>query len=170
MALWTNDDGLRVKFGNTEAAVTRAGELPPAGANRITEYKATLTALTTTGQVLNDGVVIPSGARIEKVEVLAETAATSGGSATLDIGFIRLDRSTAYDDDGLVAALALASIDAAGNLVTIIPEGTSAGALVGTTLANAGVLVASYNTAAFTAGEVVVRVHWNIPRPAVTNS
>lgn len=171
MGIWYNSDGLRVKLGTSEAAVTRGGEYSNDGEYR--EYEVVvgpLTGLATTEAIQAYGVLIPAGFFIEQVEVVATVAATSGGSATLDVGLIRQNTTTTYDDDGLVAALALASINVAGEKNVLTAGVTSAGALVGTALANTGLITASYNTAAFTAGEVVVRVKGYQPWPAVTNS
>lgn len=157
---WYNSDGLYIKFGTEEGTVGKAGEYRSPGPQRFVEYDITLTSLATTEAIIDDNTVIPAGARIEKVEVYTTTAATSGGAATLDIGFVRTDRSTTYDDDGLVAALALTAIDSVGETSALTKGSTGAGALVGTVLANNGLLTASYNTAAFTAGAVKVRVYW----------
>lgn len=161
---WYNSDGLYVKFGTEEAQVGKAGMYRTAGPQQMCELTISdLTALTTTGVIQDYNVVLPKNARIEKVEVITTTAVTSGGSATLDIGLIRTDTSTAYDDDGLVAALALTSFDSAGETAALTVGSTSAGALIGTTLANNGYLVASYNTAAFTAGAIKVRIYYTRP-------
>lgn len=158
---WYNSDGLYVKFGTEEATAGKAGAYRTAGPQQMIELTISdLTALTTTGVIQDYNVVVPKNARIEKVEVITTTDATSGGSATLDIGLIRTDTSTAYDDDGLVAALALASFNSAGETVALTVGSTSAGNLIGTTLANNGYLVASYNTDSFTAGAIKVRVYY----------
>lgn len=170
MGVWVNNDGLRIKLGNSEAAVTRGGEIRTGGETRVYEVRFGLTALGTTEAVQAYGVLIPSGFFIEQVEVVASVAATSGGAATLDVGLIRQDGTTAYDDDGLVAALGLAQINGAGEKNILTQGGSTTGALVGTALANTGLITASYNTAAFTAGEVTVRVKGYQPWPAVTNS
>ena len=158
---WYNSDGLYIKFGTEEATVGTAGEYLTTGPQQMIELTiSALTALTTTGVIQDYNVVVPKNARIEKVEVITTTDVTSGGSATLDIGLIRTDTSTAYDDDGLVAALAIASFNSAGETASLTVGSTSAGALIGTTLANNGYLVASYNTAAFTAGAVKIRIYY----------
>ncbi len=36
MGVWTNNDGLRIKLGTSEAAVTRGGELPLEGSTQVT--------------------------------------------------------------------------------------------------------------------------------------
>jgi hypothetical protein len=163
MGTWTNNDGLYIRFGTDEAVHAKGGDFRPSGGKHITEVEITATSLGTAAAILDNTVTIPAGARIEKVEVVAETACTSGGAAVLNVGLIDQDRTTAIDADGLVAALALASINVVGELNTLSVGVTGAGALVGTTLTNAGLLTADYDTAAFTAGVVVVRVHWYKP-------
>lgn len=170
MGVWVNNDGLRIKLGTSEAAVTRGGEVNVLGEKRVFEVRFALTPLATTEAVQAYGVYVPAGFYVEEVEVEVNVAATSGGSATLDIGLIRQDLSTTYDDDGLVAAAALSTINTAGKRLNLIAGSTAAGALIGTTLANTGVITASYNTAAFTAGEVTLRVKGYINWPAITNS
>ena len=158
---WYNSDGLYVTFGTEEAQAGKAGMYRMAGPQQMCELTLdTLTGLTTTGVIQDYNTVLPKNARIEKVEVITTTDVTSGGSATLDIGLIRTDTTTAYDDDGLVAALALASFNSAGETASLTVGVTSAGALIGTTLANNGYLVASYNTAAITAGAIKVRIYY----------
>ena len=162
MGKWMNSDGLYVKFGTDEAVTTTAGTYPTmVSGQHVTELRIpALTALGTAAAIQADTTIIPSGVTIARVEVVAETAATSSGSAALNIGLSRLDRSTELDYDGLVAALALTAIDAAGETTALTKGSTGAGALIGTKLANAGLLTADYDTAAYTAGELVVRVYW----------
>lgn len=162
---WTNDDGLRVRFDNEKVTGnTGEGHYPGAGPEQVVEIDIPdATALTSSAAIVAEGVTIPSGARISKVEVVAETACTSGGAAVLNVGLHRLDRTTAIDADGLVAALALTSIDASGDVVELVQGSTGHGALVGTTLANAGMFVAYYGTAAYTAGALKVRVSFYMP-------
>lgn len=171
MGTWTNNDGLYIKFGTDEATAKAAGEYNVGGPLHWVEVEIPLASLSTSANYFpSDTVTLPNGARIEKVVLVVETAATSGGSATLDIGLIDQDRSTAFDDDGLVAALALAEMSDAGAVIEFMngadstPAGESGdGALVGTTLSNTGLIVASANTAVFTAGLIVCRVYYYIP-------
>lgn len=171
MAEWINSDGLRVRFGTDEATITRGGEVQPDGELLQVIFKVPLTSAATGSALIprTTGIVLPAGLRIDSVEVRTDTAATSGGSAALNVGLNRLDTTTAIDADGLVAALALTAIDAAGEKTTLIVGSTSAGALIGTTLANPGVLVFDYDTAAYTAGELTITVRGLIPMPATTN-
>jgi hypothetical protein len=158
---WYNNDGLYIKYGTEEAQMGVAGEYNMAGPQQMIELTiSAMTALGTTAAIQEENVVVPKNARIEKVEVITTTACTSGGSATLNIGLIRTDRSTELDYDGFVAALALASFNAAGETVALTNGSTSAGALIGTTLSNNGYLTADYDTAAFTAGAIKVRIYF----------
>ncbi len=163
MSTWLNNDGLYIKSGTDEGTVGKAGTPTSYGNISVSEFEITLTDLTSSAAILNDHVTIPSGVILHKIEVIAEVAATSGGSATLDVGLVRLDRTTAIDDDGIVAALALTSIDAEGDVVELVQGSTGHGALVGTTMANAGLVTAHYNAAAYTAGKVIIRIHYYQP-------
>ena len=167
---WMNDDGLYVTFGTEKADPSKGGQLAVAdGEWKVVEAEiADMTDLGTTAEIIGTeggeaarGVEVPKGAFIYKVVLEVETACTSGGSATLDIGLIQAaDRTTAVDDDGLIAAGALATMDAAGDIVEYTQGSTGHGALIGTALAANSVLCASYNTAAFTAGKVRIRVYY----------
>lgn len=162
MGTWMNSDGLYIKLGTDEATTAKGGEYSTLGPKRIDEVKITLTDLNTSTQViLLDYAAVPKNARIEEVEVEVETAATSGGSATLDVGLIRYDRTTELDYDGFVAAAAVATLNTAGKRLNLINGSTAAGALIGTTLANAGYFVAKAGTAVFTAGVLKVRIHYS---------
>ena len=163
MTTWSNNDGLLVKFGTAEATPGEGGHPLQYGPLMVAEVQFTGTDIGSTATLIDRHTIIPSGARIEKVEVVAETAFTSGGSATLDVGLVDQDETTEIDDDGLVAALALTSIDADGDVVELIQGSTGHGALIGTTLSNAGYLTCHYGTAAYTAGEMVLRVYYYIP-------
>jgi hypothetical protein len=157
---WYNGDGLYIKYGPSEVTVTKGGQVNTIGSAHEVELKVTGTAIGSSSTLLWDDVIIPKGARIEEVTVLCETAGTGTG-ATLNIGLIRTDRTTVYDADGLVTVLPLTSLDLAGERTTIIAStATYAGALLGTTLAYNGIPVVDYDTAAFTAGEFVIRIRY----------
>lgn len=171
MGSWLNNDGLYIEYGPDEVTVVDGGEYKAFGALHEVEIEIDLDALSTSAEtILSDTITIPNGARIEKVVLVVETAATSGGSATLDFGLIDQDRTTELDYDGLVAALALAEMSDAGAVIEFMngadstPAGESGdGALVGTTLSNTGLLTASANTAVFTGGRLKARIYWYNP-------
>jgi hypothetical protein len=163
MGTWTNSDGLRILFGVDEAVTGSAGEYRTDDRDRVVEVAFNLAPLGTAAAIQDQFVTIPAGVRIARVELINETAATSGGSATLNVGLQRLDRTTELDYDGFIAAGALATLDAAGETVTYTEGTTAHGALIGTTLAFPGYITADYDTAAFTAGRVRVRIYYYKP-------
>lgn len=157
---WYNNDGLYIKYGKAKGTPAKAGEYVTNGPLRMVEVEIRLPTLVTGSTILDDTVVIPKNAFIERVQIAVDVAATSGGAATLNIGLIRTDRSTALDADGLVVAAALASINAIGNVVEYTQGSTAHGALIGTVLSNNGYLVADYDTAVYTAGFLKARVFY----------
>lgn len=181
---WTNSDGLYIKFGAEEGQVCKGGTYETCGPLTVTEFKFDYTDCVLASSILGSkdgaassghyagsaGVLMPRGIRIEAVEVVAETAFTSSGtiaSATLDVGLIRNDRSTAYDDDGFLAALAFSGLDTAGESTYLTKGSTGAGAFIGTTLANSGWIVLNNDAHAshpLTAGKGVVRIYWYVPQ------
>jgi len=154
MAKWFNSDGLLVKSGTDEATPSLAGEYEDGYGNEhiieaIVPYNKFEAFGTDT--ILSDTLVIPDGARITSAKIYVDTAFTSGGSATLIVGLKRIDRSTAYDNDGLVASTAVASLTSGATI-------TGSGALVNTTLAYDALLTATVGTANFTAGKAKIVV------------
>jgi len=176
--MWVNSDGLIVKFGAEEGDVVKGGEFRPSANQYVTEFdilytdaaSATYTILgaNSSGSDGSLGVVLPEGARILEVEVVTITAFTSSGtigSATLGLGLKKVsDRSTELDHDGLLTASFVGSaIDAAGETSVVRVGSTGAGALIGTSLAEDGIVVVA-NTAhashPYTAGRAKVRVKY----------
>ena len=161
---WLNADGLYVKMGDKEATAGTAGEFGEvSGSVHIIELKiADLTTLTTGNVVVEQNVFIPKGVRIEWVDVMATTAVTSGGSATLNLGLLRTDQSTAIDAVGLLSAAPMADFNVVGETKHYNVGVSGVGSLVGvTTGANVGMLSAKYATAAFTAGAVTIRIGYS---------
>ena len=167
---WNNNDGLYLKFGVDKATANTGGEYrAPSGKLHEVEIKITLSALTQTETILNDQIFIPAGARIHEVELLTQTAAATG--TAIDVGLIRSsNRSTEIDYNGFLAAAPTAVMDLAGErtiytaATTVPASATGTGALIGTTLANTGMISASMTDAtAFTAGVVHVIVRYYMP-------
>lgn len=164
MGTWFNNDGLYIKYGTTEATVGLAGEFSYAGNEHWVELEILATALTASPAIQDDNVTLPSGARIQRVVVIAETACTdSGGTSVLNVGTIRYDRTTASDVDGLVKALPLANLNVAGEQNLLTAGVTYAGDQIGVTLSTPVLLTADYDTEAFTAGRIVVRIYYYVP-------
>lgn len=161
---WLND-GLLKKFGVEKTVVNKAGEYVTTGAIREIEVNIDLTALTTTDAIMSDTTWIPANVRIQDVQVITKTVATTGTSAALNVGLIRNDRTTMVDADGFVEALAVTAMDAAGETTTLSApvSGTSVGNLIGTTIANTGYITAATSTGTFTAGEAIVKIRYYRP-------
>lgn len=169
---WINNDGLRVKFGVKEATLGRGGRYatPDAGGRAVTEWLVNFSdfvaagSTDTTPMVVDFDAWLPKGVRIEAVEIVAETAWTSGGSFAFNVGLVRKsDFTTVVDADGLINSLAITAADTAGERTYLTPGVTGAGALIGTDLAHASVLAIYWETAAPTAGVAKIRVYTTIP-------
>lgn len=160
MGTWFDSDNLLRKYGVTKATPNIGGDYKTYGEMREIELTLDLTTLTSSAAIINDAVFFPAGVKVQQIIIVASTAATGTG-ATLDIGLQRLDRSTEIDYNGFIAAMALTSIDATGEQTTVIPGGTAAGVLMGTTTGTLpGYITANYNTAAYTAGVIRIRIQY----------
>ena len=171
---WMNNDGLFVKFGHAEGEVASGGEKEIDGNRVLIEVKIPYTELLSAtdaiiGSVANPGamgVQLPEGLRIEAIETVVTTAFTSSGtigSATLVLGAKKAsDRSTELDHNGLLtASFTGGNLDAVGERTYIVPGSTGAGALIGTTISENGVLSASnsaHGSHPYTAGVLKVRI------------
>lgn len=176
MTIWVNDDGLAVKFDRDKAAKPAGGAISKSDKHLIEFEIDYAEVLTATPTILDPdagsyGVMVPEGLRIEAVEIIAETAFTSSGtigSSTLLIGLKKWsDRTTELDHDGFTTALFVAGVlDAAGERTYVVPGVTGAGALIGTTISENGIIVVSnsaHATHPYTAGKALVRIFGYYP-------
>lgn len=171
---WLNSDGLFIKMGKEEGATAVGGLVQSfEGKVYINADIIFSDALSATYSIVDGGstengaygIVVPKGLRIEEVEVVANTAFTSSGTiatSVFSLGLKTKDRSTELDHDGLLTvAFVGTNLDAAGEKAVVRVGSTGAGALLGTTLAQDGVLVVAntqHATHPFTAGRAVVRI------------
>lgn len=164
--VWMDNAGLRQEWGVEQTVTSAGGEYSNSGDLRFMDVKINLAQLTTTPTMIPGGanIFFPAGVRIEKVEVIVDTAGTSGGAATLDVGLQRTDASTEIDYQAFVKAAAVATLTA-GQIITITKGSTAVGDLVGTgtSTANVGYITANANTAVFTAGVIRVRIYFRRP-------
>lgn len=157
MATWTNEDGLLVRFDLSRGPAVRVDGTKNAEDHRLVVNLPDATALATTdtAAAVADEAFIPAGAIITRAYFVVDTAFTSGGSATLDIGTKQAD-GTNIDDDGIDAAVAVAAL--AANAVI-----AADGALVpGRAVTHNSYIMFTYNTAAFTAGAGRLIVEYTI--------
>lgn len=182
---WLNKDGLFLQFGSDKATSEQAGEFAlPGSPLRIVECAINLatanggSSLNATPTIISNNLIFPappSGQMyIEKVELVVETPATSGGSPTLSVGLIQMDRATIPSNysTAFINAEVLTAMAATGTLeyfnpngsTTSIPAGsTRGGGLIGSQPANATgpyYLTATGTATAFTAGVVRVRIFY----------
>lgn len=159
MPYWTNADGLRIAYGQSEAALGNGGEYKTFDLFRVIDVEIDLATLNQTEDIVSR-VVFPFGKVLGKVEVITDVAAATG--VAIDVGFQTLDGDV-VDEDGILAAFPIASMNAEGEYITLTDGGTNAGALVGV-VAHASeplYITASRTTAtAFTAGRIRLRLHW----------
>jgi len=159
---WTNQDGLVVGFGphTADEGVSTQGSVKGNIQQVVLKIKGTelVDAGAPNAQYLASSVVIPVDAYLVSARLFVTTAFTSGGSAVLDIGVYDVDADAIEDDDGIDSAIAVA---------TLVDNFDVAcdGALVGSVLAQNSKIYASYDTAAFTAGEATLVVEY-IPKLA----
>lgn len=162
---WYNADGLFIQYGTDEAKVVPGGDTNRQGESlQELSFKITATTITTTDTVVDYNLIIPKGGRVHQVDIIAETLATSGGAATLNVGLQKTDHATSVSATGLVSALAMSgNLDSAGKLTRINVGSTGAGSKIGVTAAENDVISISWGTAAFTAGVFVIKVFWYFP-------
>lgn len=164
---WTNLDGLFIPLGVSEATATNTGQYVHTGGLSVVEVIIDCANLPTQAsgnvQIQDDSVTIPLNAFIEEIR-LTVLKETTGVNAALNIGLVDQDRSTEIDFDGFIAAnTAVNDGTDLGESIRIAKGGTSAGALLGTKITNAGLIVAFPTTASFTAGVVKCEVFYSMP-------
>lgn len=165
---WTNNDGLRVGFGS-RSRTSQAGVTGTRGAIETARVKYNLAdledgaSLTIASLEAVQGIVIPRGSVLQSSRVSVTTAA-AGATAVLQVGLVKNgDVATIDDIDGLATEV-VTNLTLGAVLVddgALVPNG-----IAGATSDSDVSIVASYTTAAFTAGEVIVEV--DFVRPAGT--
>lgn len=178
--VWNNSDGLKVGFGTRTDDDQSPGIHAGNFAERVVTAQIDLADLPDTFAAANRSgfeAVIPRGSIITAAYVNVVSVATSGGAATLDIGLWGTNDSV-DDADGIVADITVAEMDTAGEVhicdgaLVAAPGNTAAAgvATVGATANSDVIVAASYETAAFTGGTIILTVKYLAPAPsAVVN-
>lgn len=157
MAAWINESGLPIRFGTDLAAAGKGGQFRWNGPMQEYEFDVIWNELEAFGTVtyLGRTVRIPDGVLLTDATIEVTQPFTSGGAATLTLGFHNAD-GTQYDADGIDATVALTALDTVGE--TTVCDG----ALVNTILANPAkkysYVTATVGTANYTAGKAKVRL------------
>ena len=153
MSVWTNEDGLQVRFDLSRGPQEMPGGVTSQAVHKTLVHKiADATALgdTDTAAANAHEAFIPAGAVLLRATLHVNTAFTSGGAAVLDVGFKQAD-GTNIDDDGVDAAVAVAALTAN---TAIICDGADVGTVIDAS--NDAYVMVTYDTAAFTAGDATL--------------
>jgi len=144
---YTNSDGLFVLTDGEQGAVKQNGGSLGATKFLVVEMPDASTIGSVQVPPTPNDAFIPAGSYITKATLVVQTAWTSAGSATLNIGLYK-SNNTAGDADGIDATIALAALAADK---AVICNGAQVG---GTAALGADNLYVGfrYGTAAFTAG------------------
>lgn len=178
--------GLFTQFGIDKAWPETAGEYQIFGPNRVIEGLLDLTGASyptltmstsaATPTIISNTEIFPAMTAgqlfIEKIEVVAETAAVGGTS--FNLGLIQMDRLTIPSgySTGLLAAIATAGFALAGNQITYFTGVTGAGVLIGTgpTLATSPYYLTAHTTGTYSTGKLKYRIHYHPIIPGVIGS
>ena len=162
---WTNDDGLQVGFGVRGASNVSAVEPSIGGTETIrTVIDLTTVEATPTVAALEGAqfVRIPRGTVVTAARIIPTVTAV-GATATFDFGsYDAEDITTADDADGIFSAIGVASL-AVGTITAGDGVSVTTPVSLGTGSDTDVILVPSYNTAAFTAGELIIEVEVRRP-------
>lgn len=154
-AYWTNSDGLAVGFGTRTVETNSATAVRVGGARQqlVVPIRggSGIPASDVSAQLIY-GAIIPANSLLESAKLFVTTA-FAGATAVLDIGTYLASDGTEVDDDGIDAAIGVATL--ADNAVI-----SCDGALIGTVLASNQKVGVSYDTAAFTAGEATLVIEY----------
>lgn len=149
---WVNADGLRVKFGTSEAVPARVAEYHTDGPTRFTEIMLDSSWLPAFGNTyLIDSYVFPKNAEITGYEVGPTETDFAGTGATLTINLVDLD--------GTSDVVALASTLSLTNLNT-----PSFNTDKDITLTKMKFIQLSVGTASYTDGSGKIRIRWESPK------
>lgn len=156
---WTNKDGLYVGYGtrktekNTSQAHASRGAIQTMS---VRIYGPDLGDAVAAAD-LENAAVIPEGALLLSADLFVTTA-FAGATAVLDIGTYNADANDAADDDGIDAAIAVGTLT---DGAVIACDGADVGVVCDGT--DGWKIGASYDTAAFTAGEATLVIRYIAP-------
>lgn len=162
MGIWTNNDGLTLKYGPTKTIPATLGEYRHDGALNCIEIvldQTQMPLVTANSVVIDKEMILPIGSIIERIEMTNKTAFTSGGAATVNIGLVNLDGVTAADPDAIVVEATLTELNDGGTNIA----GWIGAELLGAPTTVAKLFTWEVNTADLTAGFGVVRIYFSRP-------
>lgn len=161
--VWVDNTGLVQEWGLEQTVNSKGGEYRNNSKEREIELTIDLATLTEAETVLDNNITFPTSVKITEIEIFVETAAATG--TAIDLGFVRQDRTTEIDFDGLLAAFVTATMTV-GNKIVLRKGGTQAGAMVGSGVATtlpAYFTCSRTSATAFTAGRIKVTIRYERP-------
>lgn len=157
MATWVNNDGLPIRFGVDQAETGEGGQYRWNGP--MTEYEFDIIGVNLepfgTVDYLGRTVRIPDGMLLTEATLETTEIFTSGGAATLTLGFHNAD-GTAYDADGIDVAIPLTSMDVVGE--TVVCDGALVNAILANPVKKYSYVTATVGVANYTAGKAKLRM------------
>lgn len=161
---YMDNSGLWIPTGLEQTVPAAGGEYRTYGEMREIEVTLNVATAGAIGSpvVIDNNIAFPVGMIIAEVDIFCTVAGATG--STLDIGLVARDRVTEYDFNGIVAAFPLASM-AVGTQTTIVKGSSFVGALItaGVPVTTQSYLCMNFNTTAFTAGVIRVRIKYFRP-------
>jgi hypothetical protein len=159
MSIWTNSDGLKVRFGLDRATSVPSG-FDAVNNRKSLTHKFAFGDIATTDVVApaEDEAFIPNGSIITSA-ILYVTTGFVGSTAVLDIG-LKLADGTNTDDQGIDAAIAVTALNALGD--TILCDGVYVidGDTTALRIVADQYIMTTWDTAAFTAGAATLVVEY----------
>lgn len=167
--VWTNSDGLNILYGTEQGTTQMIGSPTQAGAYKTivididADYLNAHTVADDYFEIV-PATFIPAGASITSATLTVTEAFDSGGSATLDLGFLKSD-GTELDYDGIDATIAETALDTIGKVVAcdgaLIADSTGAVLLTDDAYPSYGV-----NTVTFTTGKGKLVIQYFVQTPS----
>jgi hypothetical protein len=166
---WVNSDGLTVGYGTHSEDDNVAAVVSERGPYKVMQMYITATNLVATASVADtdqppQAVTIKRGSHIKSAKLSVVVPFATSASGTLTIGtFAAGDASTVDDVDGIDATIAVTAIDAIGDVV--VCDGALVNGVVplGATSNSDVVILPSYGTGVFTAGQAILTVEYAEP-------
>jgi len=169
---WANQDGLNVGFGVRTGADGYLVDANSAGIVKSGVMRIVLADLEDTDSVTavspgfgrGNAIHLTRGSLI--IDANLVTTVVTAGTGTLDIGTYDFDSSsiTVDDADGIDVDIAAADFNALGEVVQCNGALVNALIQVGATSNSDVVVIAAFQTSAFTAGEAELHLKWIEPQ------
>lgn len=159
---YLDNSGLYIKIGPEVAVPQVGGEYKTYAELREIELTLNLTATSViiTPVIMSDTIFFPKNVQVQEVELYTSTL-VAGATGTLNVGLVGTDRTTVIDAAAFLSAFPLGS-SAQGTKTLVVKGSAGAGTYItaGTVSPTIGYITADWDTAAFTAGTIKIRIRY----------